>query len=148
MRRSNDILTYLFSAVYTQKKHLPTTLVSECFFVEISQGRFQRNQFETAPFRSSPNRTGERRSKQCDYNFCKPVGRLHFIRNTQVLRMLYGIRLKMPMCISAIRSHKRKFSNIFCVIDYNGYSAILNFFCQLCLQLLLQSFYFLESRIR
>lgn len=46
------------------------------------------------------------------------------------------------------RRHKRKFLNIFCVIDYNGYSAILNFFCQLCLQLLLQSFYFLESRIR
>ena len=32
------------------KKHLPTTLVSECYFVEISQGHFQKNQFETAPF--------------------------------------------------------------------------------------------------
>ena len=47
-----------------------------------------------------------------------------------------------------IKSPERKFSNIFCVIDYNGYSAILNFFCQLRLQLLLQSFYFPESRIR
>ena len=70
--------------------------------------RFSRVFFVFRLFRPSfRNRTGERRSKQCDYNFCKPVGRLHFIPNTQVLRMLYGIRLKMPMCIGAIRSFIR-----------------------------------------